>query len=59
MRSKEPRLRHAAVHGLIDLNPTSEMIFPAIKQALAVADKESLEYAFEALDSLGLRQCPH
>ena len=58
LASKEPRLRHAAVHGLIDLNPTSEMIFPAIKQALAAADQESLEYAFEALDSLGAPAVP-
>ena len=51
--SKEPRVRHAAVHGLIDLNPGSKAIFPAIKKALDSADSESLEYALEALDWLG------
>ena len=35
LNSKEPRVRHAAVHGLIDLDSKSERIFPAIKQALA------------------------
>jgi HEAT repeat protein len=53
LNSKEPRVRHAAVHGLIDLDAKSERIFPAIKQALRAADKESLGYALEALESLG------
>jgi HEAT repeat protein len=53
LNSKEPRVRHAAVHGLIDLDSKSERMFPAIKQALRAADKESLSYAIEALESLG------
>ncbi len=53
LNSKEPRVRHAAVHGLIDLDSKSERILPAIKLALRAADKESLGYALEALESLG------
>ena len=53
LNSKEPRVRHAAVHGLIDLDSKSQRIFPAIKQALRKADKESLGYALEALEALG------
>ncbi len=53
LNSREPRVRHAAVHGLIDLDCKSKRIFPAIKQALRTADKEGLSYALEALESLG------
>ncbi len=53
LNSKEPRVRHAAVHGLIDLDSKAERIFPTIKLAIRAADKESLSYALEALESLG------
>jgi HEAT repeat protein len=58
LNSKEPRVRHAAVHGLIDLDAKSERLFPAIKQVLRAADKESLGYALEALESLGPAAVP-
>ena len=53
LRSKQPRVRLAAVRGLASLRPGPAIAMPAIREALMNADKETLDSGLEALASMG------
>ncbi len=59
LRSKNPRVRMAAVRGLASLRPGPKIAMPAIREALLGADKETLSAALDALASLGESSVPN
>ncbi len=53
LRSRDPAVRAAAVRGLASLKAGPAIVIPAIREAIADGDKETMDAVLEALASLG------